>query len=405
MQLSLEVDSPRTASRSRLRAPVSRRLSVVGLFAGIGGLELGLKSAGHETLELCEIDKTARAVLKRHFPEAVLVADVLQYDRLPASTDLVAAGFPCQDLSQAGKTLGIHGSRSGLIGEVFRLLRQHDVPWVLLENVSFMRHLGRGHALDVILTNLENLGYMWAYRVLDSRAFGLPQRRERVFFLASKVADPRDVLLREDVGEPEHSEVISKCAHGFYWTEGTRGLGWAVDAIPTLKGGSTLGIPSPPAIWLPSGEIVTPSIRAAERLQGFPPDWTRAALQVGKAGLRWKLVGNAVSVPVAKWIGDRLNNPDEYLGGDDRPLRRGRSWPRAAYNVGSGRFIARVSSWPARLPRRSLADFLSGEDLSPLSLKAVTGFLSRFEASTLVKPPGFLEALRAHKARMLHSTV
>ena len=96
---------------------------------------------------------------------------------------------------------------------------------------------------------------------------------------------------------------------GFYWTEGLRGLGWAVDAVPTLKGGSTIGIPSPPAIWNSGdGSITTPDIRDAERLQGFDADWTLPALDVGgvRRGHRWKLVGNAVSVPVARWVGDRL---------------------------------------------------------------------------------------------------
>lgn len=110
--------------------------------------------------------------------------------------------------------------------------------------------------------------------------------------------------------EAEAAETTAKvgdpCAFGFYWTEGTRGLGWAVDAIPTLKGGSSIGIPSPPAILLESREVVTPSIRDAERLQGFPTDWTQPAEEVTRKGQRWKLVGNAVSVPVAEWIGRRL---------------------------------------------------------------------------------------------------
>ena len=84
---------------------------------------------------------------------------------------------------------------------------------------------------------------------------------------------------------------------GFYWTEGLRGLGWAIDAVPTLKGGSTLGIPSPPAIWIQGQRTspTNPDIRDAERLQGFPSDWTEVARENGGRGARWKLVGNAVS--------------------------------------------------------------------------------------------------------------
>src|SRR5690606_31593200 len=111
-------------------------------------------------------------------------------------------GFPCQDLSQAGMTAGIRGERSGLVDEVFRLVRTNDVPWLLLENVPFMLQLHRGQALEHIVTALEQLGYTWAYRVIDSRCMGLPQRRERVYIVASKVGDPRDVLLAQDSDGP-----------------------------------------------------------------------------------------------------------------------------------------------------------------------------------------------------------
>src|SRR5213076_10234 len=112
------------------------------------------------------------------------------------------------------------------------------------------------------------------------------------------------VLFGEDAGErPVDDPTDFPC--GFYWTEGIRGLGWAVNAVPTLKGGSTVGVPSPPAIWMPAGEIVTPSLCDVERLQGFETDWTKPAEKVVRPSLRWKLVGNAVSVPVAAWLGRR----------------------------------------------------------------------------------------------------
>ena len=205
------------------------------MFAGIGGIELGLGAAGHHCDLLCEFDETAAKVLAARFPDVPLHSDVRTLRALPQTTELVAAGFPCQDLSQAGKTLGIEGARSGLVGEVFRLLRQRPTQFVLLENVPFMLRLARGRALDVIISELEDLGYRWAYRVVNTLAFGLPQRRERVFVLASRDEDPRDVLLADEVGEPERAtEEDATC--GFYWTEGVRGLGWAVNSIPTLKG-------------------------------------------------------------------------------------------------------------------------------------------------------------------------
>src|SRR4051812_34552386 len=93
---------------------------MAGLFAGVGGLERGLQSAGHASALLCENDLAATAVLRCRFPETDFHADVCTLKQLPDETTLLAAGFPCQDLSQAGRTLGIAGARSGLVGEVFR---------------------------------------------------------------------------------------------------------------------------------------------------------------------------------------------------------------------------------------------------------------------------------------------
>lgn len=386
-----------TRSRRSARSP-GLQLGVAGLFAGIGGVELGLARNGHETSLLCEFDAAANAVLDERFGALRRHGDVTTLKRLPKDTELVTAGFPCQDLSQAGKTAGISGARSGLVGEVFRLLESQRVPWVLLENVPFMLQLAGGQALDIIVAELERLGYRWAYRVLDSRAFGVPQRRERVFLLASRAGDPRDYLLTDDHGAPPELPAEGR-AFGFYWTEGVRGLGAAVDAVPTLKGGSTIGIPSPPAILMPSGEVVKPDIRDMERLQGFRVDWTKPAETVAKRGYRWKLVGNAVTVDTAAWIGRKLAKPGIYDATNDPVLRRRGAWPRAAWGMNGERHVAHVSAWPVVTPRKPLAEFLKYEP-ELLSVRATAGFLERASRSTLRFPPGFLNAIRAHLERM-----
>src|ERR1700759_4349298 len=107
-------------------------LRVVGLFAGIGGIERGLSQGGHETQLMCEIEPSARRVLEHRFPEIDLKDDVRKLKSIPGA-DLLTAGFPCQDLSQAGKTAGISGNQSGLVAEVFRLLGRSGGPtWLLL---------------------------------------------------------------------------------------------------------------------------------------------------------------------------------------------------------------------------------------------------------------------------------
>lgn len=379
------------------RARTGRALATVGLFAGIGGIELGLGRAGHEARLLCEIMPTAQAVLEARFPSVRLHADVTKLRNLPREIELVAAGFPCQDLSQAGLTRGIEGSQSSLVGRVFELVERRRVPWLLLENVPFMLQLASGRALNVIIAELERLGYSWCYRVVDAQAFGRPQRRERVFLLASLHEDPREVLLSGDEPAASHEKkpLRTDTAYGFYWTEGLRGLGWAVDAVPTLKGGSTVGIPSPPAVLLPGGRLVKPAVEDAERLQGFRAGWTRPVADVDRATLRWKLIGNAVSVPVASWVGDRLAVPKPFVVPPSWCLSTGDRWPKTAWNVGAGRFGCHASTWPRREPQLPLASFLKYET-TPLSERATRGFLERASRGSLTFPEGFLEAVHAH---------
>ena len=374
-------------------------MRVAGLFAGIGGLEVGLARAGHSTSLLCEIWEPAKAVLRNRLPGVAIESDVKELAGLPSDVDLITAGFPCQDLSQAGLTTGIDGARSGLVGEIFRLLDATQAPWVVLENVSFMLRLDRGRAMRVIIEAIEARGYRWAYRVVNTLGF-LPQRRERVLFVATKTeVDPASVLMADEA-EPQLLETnLSQRAHGFYWTEGIRGLGWAVDAVPTLKNGSTIGIASPPAILLPNGLVVTPDIRDAERLQGFEANWTIAAEEVAKPSSRWALIGNAVSVPVAEWLGKRLMVPGDYDQQRDSGLSANASWPRAARFDGKERYAVAINDFPIWNERPPLVDFLEHPG-KPLSIRATRGFLSRTERAKLRFPEGFQRRLRDHLSVM-----
>ena len=368
-------------------------MRVSGLYAGIGGFELGFERAGHRTILLCENDVHASKVLSHRVPDAQLHPDVTRLARLPPETEVVTAGFPCQNLSMAGDKKGLAGGKSSIIDRLFELLDQRPVPWVVIENVYFMLHLKQGAAIASILDRLGERSYRWAYRVVNSRAFGLPQRRRRVFIVASRSHDPRDVLLADDAPGQAWPVPVMTCPIGFYWTEGRSGNGLTGDAIPPLKAGSALGIPSPPAVLLPNGgRVVTPTIEAVERLQGFPNGWTLSLRDREERRHRWRLVGNAVSVPVAEWIGRRLSEPGVYDDSDDVPLDPGTPWPSAGWSMGARRMSSKVSECPLQRRRGRISAFAT-EKWPDLSVRALEGFVKRARHGKLRYPPGFLDAL------------
>ena len=376
-------------------------MRIAGLFAGIGGFELGMGRAGHHAALVCDVLSTSQAVLQARFPDVEYRHDITKLRSLPSDVDAICAGFPCQDLSQAGKTAGLDGERSGLIGEVFRLLSRRRVGTIIVENVPFMLQLNGGNAMRAIVDEFEHRGYRWAYRGVDTFGFGLPQRRERVFLVASRDVDPTEVLLTDQASVVRPKSALGQRAHGFYWTEGLGGLGWAVDSVPTLKNGSTIGIPSPPAVLMPDGRVIKPGLRDVERLQGFDADWTAPAERVARQSARWGLVGSAVSVPVAEWVGRRLMTPGDYDSSLDRPFPLSGKAPRAARFDGRQRFAVSLGPDPIGRQPMPLAEFLTDvAGQSPLSLKATLGFLSRTRRAKLRFEPGFIASVEQHAHRM-----
>ncbi len=379
-------------------------MRVASLFSGIGGFELGFRDAGMVPSLFCDVDPHARAVITARWPDVPFYDDVRDLRSLP-DVEVVTAGFPCQDLSQAGKKAGISGDRSGLVDHLFRLLQtaSSNLRWVVVENVPYMLGLNEGFAMRSLIDRFEALGFRWAYRVVDSRSFGIPQRRSRVLLVASRSDQPIRVL-GGDAGsgrvDEKPSIVDHDASYGFYWTEGNRGLGWVREGVPPIKGGSGLGIPSPPAIWVPrTGMLGKPTIRDAERLQGFPAGWTEP-VEVGGArvGARWKLVGNAVNVATARWLGRRLARPlaSAVEDGPRRPFGNAKRWPNAAMGERGNRAEMLLSPWPSKRVPRPICDFLS-EPLAPLSHRAALGFLNRaLTTPKLVYSEVFLDSLRRY---------
>ncbi len=163
------------------------------LFAGIGGLDRGFELAGIECLWQVEIDDQCIDVLTRHWPNVERYKDVRDFGKFDfRAVDIISGGFPCQDVSVAGRREGLAGERSGLWFEFHRVLEVYRPSWVVVENVHGLLSSNGGRDFATILQGLEKLGYGVVYRILDAQYFGVPQRRRRVFIIGS-LGDHRSI--------------------------------------------------------------------------------------------------------------------------------------------------------------------------------------------------------------------
>lgn len=175
------------------------------LFAGIGGFGLAVQRAGARVLWCSEIDPFAQRVYAERFPDVRQLGDVTKIMD-PVPVDLITAGFPCQDLSIAGKRKGLVGERSGLFWEIVRIAGRLRPRWLLLENVPGLLSSHKGRDFETVLAALDELGYGVAWRVLDAQFFGVPQRRRRVFIVGHLGAECPAEVLFEPEGVPGDSQ-------------------------------------------------------------------------------------------------------------------------------------------------------------------------------------------------------
>jgi DNA (cytosine-5)-methyltransferase 1 len=186
------------------------------LFAGIGGLDLGLERAGMTCRWQVEIDPFCVKVLEKHWPGVKRYGDIreLTGDELEP-VDLICGGFPCQDLSQAGKRVGIEGTRSGLWFEYARLVRRLRPRWVLIENVSGLLVYD---AMRRVIGELAGCGYVGCWRCLRASDFGAAHLRKRVFIVAYRERERgerwRDSGIVEGASGSEYREALQRQRNG-----------------------------------------------------------------------------------------------------------------------------------------------------------------------------------------------
>ena len=149
------------------------------LFSGIGGFEEGAKLSNIETIWNCEYEKFQRLILKKHFPTTIQYDDIRTMHNA-RYVDIISGGFPCQDISVAGKGKGIDGDRSRLWFEMFRIIRESKPKYVIIENSPALLYKG----FERVLCNLSSIGYNAEWQVLSNVSFGYPHQRERVYIIA-----------------------------------------------------------------------------------------------------------------------------------------------------------------------------------------------------------------------------
>jgi len=278
-------------------------LTIGSLFSGIGGLELGLERAGMRTVWQVEMDDYATRILERHWPDAIRFRDVraVGAHNLPP-VDLICGGFPCQDISYAGKGAGIAGERSGLWTEFARIVRELRPRYVLVENVAAL--LARG--LDVVLGDLAACGYDAEWDCIPAAAVGAYHLRDRIFIVAYTHGE-RNV--RAAAAESALADRAMADASGVRLDETSMPCGvQAQDHSPCSHcSRSQLGE------WGVFGGDARRELAAAfqrnrtgEGIWATEPDVGRVAHGVPNRVDRIRCLGNAVVPQVAEFIGRRI---------------------------------------------------------------------------------------------------
>jgi len=295
---------------------------VISLFAGIGGFDLGFQRAGFEIVAHVERDAKCRELLADKWPNAVALDDVCTAGahNLPPC-DVVTFGFPCQDLSVAGKRAGLSGGRSGLFYEATRIINELKPAFCIWENVPGLLSSDRGRDFWRVLRQMDEIGYHGAWRTLDAQWFGVAQRRRRVFGLFSRLDSGAErcaqVLSigeslrghpapRRETGKVAPCLAASGAGAGRTGNERTE-LDFCIEqsVMPTLRDGASQdgrGTERNTGLAHVGMAVRRLTPTECERLQGFPDGWTAGFAD----STRYKMLGNAVCVNVSEWIAKRM---------------------------------------------------------------------------------------------------
>lgn len=279
------------------------KLRFLDLFSGIGGFSLGFQQAGFnfKTHYYSEVDKYAIQIYEKHFPTAHAIGDITKA-QLNERLDILTGGFPCQAFSIAGHRRGFEDTRGTLFFEICRLAQRCRPSYMVLENVKGLRSHDKGNTLRKILDSLRGLDYYVQTLLLNSKDFGIPQNRERLFFICSARGKPRPEIsgLRERKTVDNHGQ--RTCIQTGTLRTHNDGRGFRrlkSNLCPTIPARARNDGSGQPVIAILENSTIrrlTPV--ECERLQAFPDNWTSGLSDTQ----RYKTLGNAVTVEVVKQI-------------------------------------------------------------------------------------------------------
>jgi DNA-cytosine methyltransferase len=293
--------------------------TVLSLFSGCGGFDLGLERSGFKTVFQCEIDKYAKGVLLKNWPNVpkwddvrtLSAKEILKHE---SKIDIVAWGSPCQDMSVSGNRAGLGGDKSSLFYEGIRIINElreetnGRYPRISIwENVAGALISNSGLDFKSVVCEMAKSGSsVQEYAVLDASLFGVPQVRNRVFLVSVFDSDiarncPETILPLDEIYERNNTKTptVKEDILSFYRVHG--------------KYSTPRRNISPPLLTVSSVCVASPSIRPRaltaiehERLMGWPDNWTDLNNEVSFQQ-RIRMCGNGVVAPVATWVGNKLN--------------------------------------------------------------------------------------------------
>ncbi len=287
-------------------------MRAASFFTGAGGFDIGFEQAGIEIVFQCEKDKYCNQLLEKHYPNVIRANDITTlHPRAIPYADIYFGGFPCQNASTAGNREGLAGDRTGLFFDFVRLIKANKPQWIVLENVFGLLSSGGREDFKRVVESLAQCGYYLSWRVLDSQHFGVSQRRRRIFIVGclGDWRSPFQVLFESEIkasdlgqGRKDESGVTREIGESVTTLETTylSGAGRKLHHYENLT--PTLCAADKAFALLDGDQLRYPTPEECEKLQGFEARWTEDFSDTQ----RYKMTGNAVSVPVAKFIGQRI---------------------------------------------------------------------------------------------------